>query len=265
MQHLFERWTAVRRVIEAAPRLLLMLDFDGTLSPIVERPEDATLPELTRERLAALAQFADVDIGIISGRAAEDVRARVGLDGVEYVGNHGRERLRPWGGASDGDPEAKQHVRAVTKAFEEKLGAIPGIYLENKGLTLAVHFRRTPASRHEEVKQGVAEVTRAFAGRFHVSEGKMVFDVVPADEVSKGSTTLEMIRERGGTEKVLPIYCGDDTTDETVFLALPEEALTVCVGDPEKQSAARYRLDDPDEVATFLDRILACRRAQPKL
>ncbi len=264
MEHLFERWTAVRRVIGAAPRLLLMLDFDGTLSPIVERPEDALLPEPARGRLAALAQLSDVDIGIISGRAAEDVRVRVGLDGLEYVGNHGRERLRPGGGTGDGDFEAKQHVRAATTAFEDKLGAIPGIYLENKGLTLAVHFRRTPASRHADVKQGVDELAQAFADRFHVSEGKMVFDVVPADEVSKGSTTLEMIRERGGMEKVLPIYCGDDTTDETVFRALPEGAVTVCVGGPEKQSAARYRLDDPDEVATFLDRILACRRVETK-
>lgn len=264
MEHLFERWTAVRRAIEAAPRLLLMLDFDGTLSPIVERPEDAILLAKGREPLAALAGLADVDIGIISGRAAEDVRARVGLDGVEYVGNHGRERLRPGGGTSDEDTEAKQCLRAVTEAFEAKLGAIPGILLENKGLTLAVHFRRTPASRHADVKQGVGEVTRAFSDRFHVSEGKMVFDVVPADEVSKGTTTLEMIRERGGVEKVLPIYCGDDTTDETVFRALPEEALTVSVGGLEKQSAARYRVDDPDEVAGFLDRILACRRAPTK-
>ncbi len=259
MEHLFERWTAVRRVIGAAPRLLLMLDFDGTLSPIVERPEDALLPEPARGRLAALAQLSDVDIGIISGRAAEDVQVRVGLDGLEYVGNHGRERLRPGGGAGGGDSEAKKWVREVTKAFEDKLGAIPGIYLENKGLTLAVHFRRTPASRHADVKQGVDELTQAFADRFHVSEGKRVFDVVPADEVNKGSTTLEMIRERGGLEKVLPIYCGDDTTDETVFRALPEGAVTVCVGGPEKQSAARYRVDGPDEVAAFLDRILACR------
>ena len=95
MEHLFERWSEVRQALESAPRLLLLLDFDGTLSPIVERPEDATLPQVSRERLASLALLPYVDIAIISGRAAQDVRAGVGLDGVEYVGNHGRERLGP--------------------------------------------------------------------------------------------------------------------------------------------------------------------------
>ena len=152
----------------------------------------------------------------------------------------------------------------LTEAFEDKLGAIPGINVENKGLTLAVHFRQTPELRHTEVKQRVDEVARAFADGFHVSDGKMVFDVVPADQVDKGSTALDMVRERGGLDRALPIYCGDDTTDETVFRALPEKALTVCVGGPEKQSAARYRVDGPDEVSTFLDRILACRRAQSR-
>ena len=259
MEHLFERWSEVRQALESAPRLLLLLDFDGTLSPIVERPEDATLPQVSRERLAALVRLPHVDIAIISGRAARDVRAGVGLDGVEYVGNHGRERLGHGAEVAEDDTEAKRRLRAVTEAFHEKLRGIPGIYLEGKGLTLAVHFRRTPASRHAEVRRGAQEVARAFAGSFHLSEGKMVFDVVPADAVSKGSTALEMIRERGGLARVLPIYCGDDTTDEAAFRALPPQSVTVCVGGPEKQSAARYRLNDPAEVSTFLDRILSCK------
>ena len=259
MEHLFERWSEVRQALESAPRLLLLLDFDGTLSPIVERPEDATLPEVSRERLAALARLRHVDIGIISGRAAQDLRASVGLDGVEYVGNHGRERLGLGAEVPENLSEAKRRLRIVTAAFHEKLCDIPGIYLESKGLTLAVHFRRTPAARHAEVKRGAQEIARAFAGSFHISEGKMVFDVVPADAVSKGSTALEMIRERGGLPRVLPIYCGDDTTDEAAFRDLPPQSVTVCVGGPEKQSAARYRLNDPGEVSTFLDRILSCK------
>ena len=207
----------------------------------------------------------DLDrISVDRHRAAEDVRSRVDLDGIEYVGNHGRERLRSGGEPGADDTQTKQRLRALSEAFEDKLGAIPGIYLENKGLTLAVHFRQTPELRHTEVKQRVDEVARAFADGFHVSEGKMVFDVVPADQVDKGSIALDMVRERGGLDRALPIYCGDDTTDETVFRALPEKALTVCVGGPEKQSAARYRVDGPDEVSAFLDRILACRRGQSR-
>ena len=259
MEHLFERWSEIRQALESAPRWLLLLDFDGTLSPIAERPEDATLPQVSRERLAALARLPHVDIGIISGRTAQDVRASVGLDGVEYVGNHGRERLGLGAEVAEEDSEAKRRLGAVTEAFHEKLRDIQGIYLESKGLTLAVHFRRTPDLRHAEVRQVAQEVARAFAGSFHITEGKMVFDVVPADAVSKGSTALEMVRKRGGLSRVLPIYCGDDTTDEAAFRDLPRQSVTVCVGGPEKQSAARYRLNDPGEVSTFLDRILSCK------
>ena len=245
--------------LAGAPRLLVLLDFDGTLSPIVRRPEDATLPEVTRERLAKLARVEEVAIGIISGRAARDVQALVGLDRVHYVGNHGRERLGHRENLGDDGPQAKERLRKVTEVLDKKLGSIPGIHLEDKGCTLAVHLRRTPQSWHAEVRRGVEEVARRFAGSFHVSEGKMVFDVVPADEVSKGTATLDITREHGGLNKVLPVYCGDDTTDEAAFRALPAEAITVCVGGPEKQSAARYRLNDPGEVSLFLHRILTCR------
>ncbi len=238
-----------------------MLDFDGTLSPIVERPEQALLPAETRRPLAELSTLGAVSVAIVSGRAVADVRQRVGLDGVFYVGNHGREILRPGQSAAAVDCGIAQQMAEVCKVFARELSHFPDVTIENKGVTVALHYRRVPAAQHEAVRRRILRVAGELAGVIEASEGKRVFDVVPLDDVSKGKTVGELLEQYGGIDAVLPVYCGDDTTDESAFRALPPEAITVYVGGAEKVSEARYRLDDPAEVRTFLERILAARRS----
>jgi trehalose 6-phosphate phosphatase len=260
MLHLFEEWTRVRPRVALAKRLLAMLDFDGTLSPIVEHPEQAAISQATRLRLEELAAAPGVTVAVITGRAAEDVRLRVGLQGLDYIGNHGRERITADRGPDAADAPVRQQMAQVAASFESKLEGIPGTQVENKGLTVAVHYRRAPRERRREVREAVAAVIAAFGERVEASEGKCVFDIVPADQASKGSAALALLEELGGLPDVLPVYCGDDTTDETAFIALPEEALTVRVGREDRFTAARFRLDDPDQVAELLGRLANARR-----
>lgn len=255
MQHLFEGWPRAAATLKAAPGLLVMLDFDGTLAPLVEHPDLAALPEETRKHLERLAAASSVDLAVISGRAVSDLRARIGLEGVEYSGNHGRERLRPGSDHIEFRKEALQAVEAAARAAAEAVGGIEGAFVEDKGLTAALHYRRVPPARHAQVRRAVEALIPRLASGIRVEEGKMVFELLPSDGQNKGKLALTLFEEKGGADSVVPIYCGDDVTDETVFEALPREALTVHVGDGGKNSRARYRLDGPEQVSEFLGRI----------
>lgn len=261
MRDLSADWPGIEQRVAAADRVLVMLDFDGTLSPIVERPEDAALSSETRAGLEALTALPDVTVAIVSGRAVSDVRSRVGLGNVIYIGNHGRERLDP--GASElvavrGGPEHLDDLRAT---LSETFADIPNVQIEDKGWTIAVHYRRVSEGREPEVENRAQALARRFAGVVRLTTGKKVFDYLPADETDKGSAVRQLLAQLGGIEAVVPIYCGDDTTDETAFQALPAEAITVYVGRTPKESAARYRVNDPNAVRDLVNRLVQVRRA----
>ena len=259
MQHLFHDWPQVRAALEASPRWLLMLDFDGTLAPIVEHPDQAALPAATKQHLSKLASSPGTDLVIVSGRAIADLQPRIGIEGVEFSGNHGRERLKPGSPRSEPDSSVRAIVAPVCERLSREAEGIPGAYVEDKGLTASLHYRQVPADFHAKVRGAVRAVGQTFGDAIELAEGKRVFDFFPADHVNKGKAATALLAEKGGVARVLPIYCGDDTTDETVFRALPSESITVFVGNGETSSAARYRVDDTSEVAEFLGRMGSLR------
>lgn len=261
MEHLFTAWPGIEPALRAAPGLLVLLDFDGTLAPLVSHADLAHLPETTKQALTALGEAPTVRVAIVSGRAAANVREKTGLPHLDYIGNHGREHLRPGAAAAERDERTVQAMTRLARALDEDLRDIPGAWVENKGLTLAVHYRQVAAERQAEARNRIQAISGHFAGKIHVGEGKCVFDIVPADGSSKGTAVMALWQEYGGRAAYLPVYCGDDTTDETAFLALPDEALTVVVGGKSKQSAARYRVDDPQQVAELLERLTVIRRS----
>lgn len=251
MKHLLDSWPAVDVRLRAAEHLLLMLDFDGTLAPIVPHPPDARIPDRTMETLRSLAQCPSVTIAIVSGRSAVDVRSLAGLADVHYFGSHGRERIRPGGNVVEANDQGRSAIAAVCRRLVLDLADVTGFEIENKGLSAAAHYRNSDPRYHERITKSVhREVGSDRALR--ASPGKMVIDITPADGFDKGVAATALLREIGG----LALYFGDDTTDESAFRALPRKAITVFVGPIRSESRARFRVADPPEVGTALARIL---------
>ena len=252
MKHLLGCWPAVSQRLGKADRLLLMLDFDGTLAPIVPDPPDARIPPAAMAALQRLRAHPGVELAIISGRAARDVRNLVGLSRIHYFGSHGRERILPEGGPAIAENSGRAEIQFLCQRLAEELASVPGFRIENKGVSAAAHYRNARARDFELIRQSVRGAVEASSG-LKMSSGKMVYDITPTDGIDKGTAALELLRDCGG----LPLYFGDDTTDESVFGALPSVAVTVFVGPPNATSLARYRVDDPYQVADALSRVLS--------
>jgi trehalose 6-phosphate phosphatase len=247
---LFNHLSDIESRLAVSQRVLLFLDFDGTLTPIVEVPDQAVILTETRTILQRLSQNASCSVVIVSGRALSDVRERVGLAGLTYAGNHG---LEIWGdGLHFVEPEAVQRIKIlgeISRRLRERLRHIPGVEIENKVLTTSVHFRRAPRGSLEEIRKTVhAEL--AFSDRiFRVTRGLQVLEIRPRVDWNKG-TAVRWIGECAGTVGTLSIYIGDDITDEDAFSALPE-GVTVRVGHA-TETAARYYLEDQSSVVRLL-------------
>ena len=236
------------------PRLALLLDYDGTLTPIVAKPEAARLSNAARLALQAATRAPGIDITIVSGRALEDVRERVGLPNVTCIGNHGFEIEGP---ALHFRHEAADRIHAAMEAAGDALRnlAIPGTQVELKGPTLSLHYRGVDESLRDDVVQRVRALLRR--RRLNVVEGKLVLEGRPAVDWHKGHAVLWLLGQRYGNDwpsHVRALFIGDDTTDEDVFRSLRGIGRSICVGSfvPQPAAQADYRLPDPDSVIALI-------------
>jgi trehalose 6-phosphate phosphatase len=226
----------------------VVLDYDGTLAPIAPRPDLATMTRSMREAVAALA--ARTPVAILSGRALDDVAARVGLDAVIYAGCHGLEIRGP--SLAYRHPEAARFSSSLDSAAEAlnaDLAAIEGALVEHKGLAIAVHRRLVAPARHAEIAAIVMRVADSHPSLVRKG-GKMVDELLPAVDWDKGKALRLMVDALAGERFV--IFLGDDRTDEDAFAALGDEGAPIIVAAGPRPTAARYRLDDLDDVERFL-------------
>ena len=273
MAHLLNIWPSVRARLFHAGRILLLFDYDGTLTPIAARPEDALLPEEARERLTALAAHRRCIAGIVSGRSLADLSVLADIDGLIYAGNHGMEIRFPSpsrGGLGWGKdfthPEAiaaREVLDQVQVALGDALARVPGIIVEHKGLTLSVHYRATPEPLAGEVDDGVTAIVKPYveSGRLRLTRGKMVVEVRPAIAWDKGKAIEKIYRHSCEGENPngcpFPVYFGDDRTDEDGFRAVQEMGgLAVFVGESRQGTVALHQLDSPEEVSETMRLIL---------
>ena len=245
------------RAAASARHLAVLLDYDGTLTPITGRPQDANLDAATRSTLQRLAGA--FTTAIISGRDLQDIRRRVGIDGIAYAGSHGLDIL-----AADGTPSSPGTAETFLPALNDaerllrrRLEQIDGAILERKRFAIAAHFRLVEEGREPEVEAAVDEALRKHTN-LRKKHGKKVFEVLPDLDWDKGSALRWMIASIDAN--CFPLYIGDDLTDEDAFHAVRVDGVGIIVTSSPAATAARYRLSDPHEVRRFLEALAGPER-----
>jgi len=238
----------------AGRKIAVFLDYDGTLTPIVRRPEDAEISPSMRQIVDRLAE--NCPVAIVSGRDLQDVRSMVGVDRLHYAGSHGFDIAGP-GGKRREHPEGARLLPELDRAeaeLEERLSAIDGSRVERKKFAVAVHFREVAEEDISAVEKAVREIHGRQSG-LRLSGGRKIFELQPDVEWHKGRAVRWLMNEalQPDCSAVMPVYIGDDVTDEDAFREIRNDGIGILVADTNvKDSAARYQLRDPQEVRQFL-------------
>jgi trehalose 6-phosphate phosphatase len=234
--------------LASANGVVLCLDFDGTLAPIVEDPTDATIASANRMFIRRLADQQATTVAIVSGRALPDLRERVDIDGIHYAGNHGLE----W---DDGDgrtvvPEARDAEAALQEALAElrpMVADIPGCHVEDKRLTATIHYRQVADEHVSTIAQATAAVV-SDEDELVRQSGKQIYEIRPAISGGK-DRVVDRLRDRH--PQSVAVFVGDDVTDEDGFRAVGPDGYGVLVG-KRSDTDASVRVPDPDGVTMLL-------------
>ena len=256
MQHLFspEGEAALAAALRRKP--LLAFDFDGTLAPIVARPESARISRGVSARLMALNT--QLPVAIVTGRMVADVRARLDFSPTYVVGNHGAEDEVTASGIVRPAPELVS-LRDLLRSRSHELESL-GVVVEDKLLSIALHYRLSRQRDHALAL--IRDLLAPLASELHVFDGKMVVNVSPANAPDKADAVHALVAKCGAS---CAVFAGDDVNDEPVFESAPVDWLTVRVGRDDPRSRARYFLDGPNEVALMLENMLSLLSSDQQL
>jgi trehalose 6-phosphate phosphatase len=243
-------YVLVEQLVES-DGLFVALDFDGTLAAIEREPSEAAIPDATRQAIVRLAAEPNVEVAVVSGRELADVRERVGIPELSYAGNHGLEIHTDEYVVHPEAREAEAAVAEVCDLLEERLADVEGVIVENKGVTATVHHRLVADEAVPTVEEAVESLVAA-SDDLRLTTGKDVLELRPSVEWDKGAAVRQLTDELVPDDETwLPVYVGDDTTDEAAFEVLEEHGVAVKVGeDPDTRAA--YRVADPDAVRSVL-------------
>lgn len=253
----------IRKVIKEAESIHLFLDYDGTITPFTDNPEETYPSKKAVNILKSLVSIPQVQIAIISGRQLSKLRELLKLEEVTYAGAHGLQIEYPtgekfvWDKAEDNKTVIEQIKNKLSGAFTN----FDGVFLEDKEFTLGLHYRKYDGDPQVIVKKFKQQVGDHLDG-LQMLCGDKILEVRPKGW-HKGKA-VELIKKKfvenfpeGG--KALPIYIGDDRTDEDAFQYLKEgPGLTVLVLNEKAKTEptqAKYYCQDPKEVLRFLDQI----------
>jgi alpha,alpha-trehalase len=277
-QNSSRRSTRARKTIDSLPSALerkdeifarlhertpaVFLDYDGTLTPIVEDPNNATLPDRTKKVIKRLIEH--YSVAVISGRDLSDVQDMVGIGSIAYAGSHGFDIVGP-GGRYRNQEMGERFLPALKRAEAEMRKAIrdiPGAKLEHKRFAITVHYRQVGNANINTVRQRFDNVSSRYP-ELRKSGGKKVIELRPNIDWDKGKALLYLLETLyTDSGRILPLYIGDDITDEDAFRAIGAQGVAIAVGNEKRQTAAHYKLRDPGEVTKFLQELAECAKGE---
>ena len=242
-------------------RPAVFTDYDGVLTPIVDRPEDALISASMREVLRELASRCPVCV--VSGRDRAVVQQLMGVDDLVVAGSHGFDIWSPEAGTLEHEAGAAQEglIENVTAELDQAVGGVPGVAIEPKKISVAAHYRLVAdEGDRTKVREAVQQLLAERPDELKMTPGKLVYELQPKLDWDKGRAVLYLIDALGlDGDDVIPLYLGDDITDEDAFQALKGRGIGIYVGsqtDPERDgrsTAADFVLDSVAEVERFLD------------
>ncbi len=251
----------ILRRVAGAERVFWFIDFDGTLVPIVRRPDLVVFGDESREALRSLSRRPRTRVAIVSGRPLAFIRRRIGLRGLICAGNHGLEVRGP--GVDFRHPgavAARPSLLRVTRAWRTLLPGYPGALVEDKGMSVTFHYRQVRPSRQAGARRDAREAAAGMegAGRVRLTEGKKIVEARPPVRWGKGDALKLLLRHWGyGRRDDLLVVLGDDETDRDMFGLVKGEDLAVFVGRGEAPPEATARLGGPASVRRLLERSAA--------
>ncbi|HKO04904.1 MAG TPA: trehalose-phosphatase [Candidatus Acidoferrales bacterium] len=247
-RHALLAWPEIGRRLAGSGAKAVFLDFDGTLARLRRRPWQVRCPARVKRLLTRLVRHRNLWLVVVSGRRSQNLRELIGVAGIHYLGAYGAELgSRP--------PEISLRTRralaGAKRGLTAQFASLPGIWIEDKGLGLAIHCR---AARSASLRQAAAALRGALLearGALRLIAGTKIWELLPREFAGKGAAV------RAVMDKLPPgtpgVYIGDDAADESAFAALPG-GITVRVGRA-RNTRARYFLRSPAEVAEFLARL----------
>ncbi|VAI59250.1 unnamed protein product [Triticum turgidum subsp. durum] len=236
-------------------KIAVFLDYDGTLSPIVDDPEKAVMSPVMRAAVRNVAKY--FPAAIVSGRSRKKVLEFVKLKELCYAGSHGMDIM------TSSSAHYERNAEKVSKVLLEVTSRIEGASVEDNKFCVSVHYRNVDEKDWELVARLVNEVLEDFP-RLKVTNGRMVLEVRPVIDWDKGKAVEFLLQSLGlsDSEKVIPIYIGDDRTDEDAFKVLRERncGYGILVSQAPKETEAFYSLRDPSEVMEFLNSLVRWKK-----
>ncbi len=260
MKYAFDHTHTIMDLVRAHRKIILLTDFDGTLTPIREHPDLAVLPGEMYRILQNFSRNKAFFLGIITGRSLRQIKKLVNIPGILYAANHGIELEGP--GIRFSSSEAKKarcNLWHVYMRLFKSLHHIEGIYLEDKGYTISLHYRSVKkAGDVEFITKTLSGIVQPYVERdiLSLSTGKMVYEIRPPVKWNKATTIQWLLTNYFPLEfngDALLVYLGDDQADIEVFTALSGKRLMIFVGTPSDTSAADYFVNSPEEVKAFLE------------
>jgi trehalose 6-phosphate phosphatase len=252
-------WDIIARKLCSASGIYLFLDYDGTLTPIRRTPSAALLASETENILQQLVQLPGVQVAIVTGRSMEDIRRLVRIDNIGFAANHGFNIYND--GTEWIHPQALSQIQTLSRLhiiLRNALMEFSRVYIENKQFTLSIHYRNVTPKNVRSLKSLVTKTVRSFDPTLRVTGGKKVMEVRPQITWGKGDAVLEMLHSSKTRQHRVPIFVGDDTTDEDVFRVLRSKGITIRVG-KSASTHAQYYVKDVEEVKHLLQSIISVR------
>jgi trehalose 6-phosphate phosphatase len=253
MEYFFDRCS----VDLSKRRLFLFLDYDGTMTPIVDQPEKAFLSLDNKRILRELAEYPLWNVAIVTGRALSDIRRLIELEDICYVGNHGFEIEAPGIHFKKFDFSPTKEIFDYLKwQINKELAFFKGAFIEDKEINLCIHYRQLNENKIDLLKTVLNNITVPFflKDQIRIDIDRKTFEIKPPIDWDKGKAVLWLLNQKR-YEGFFPLYIGDSMTDEDAFRVLQNKGITIRVG-KSSRSCASYYVNDYKEVTVLLKGLL---------